>query len=79
MKTLILSAASAAMLAVSSMGDTWPASSCVVSGTTNRTCAAVLTQPLSRSLDSYWLGTGSGTLATRFFTKQPTGAIIIFR
>ena len=79
MKTLILSATAAGMLAVSAMGDTWPAGSCVVSGTTNRTCAAVATQSLSSSLDSYWLGVGSGTLAARFYTKKPTGAIIVFR
>lgn len=79
MKTLLVSVAVAAMLAVGSLGDTWPSDSCVVSGTTNRTCAAVAAQPLSTSLDSYWLGIGSGTLAKSFYTRAATGFILIFK
>ena len=74
---MMLVAAFATTLAISSLGDTWPASSCVVSGSTNRTCSAVSNQPLSTALDSYWLGLGSGTLSKRFSTRPPTGAIVI--
>lgn len=79
MKTLMLFAAVATTLAISSLGDTWPASSCVVSGSTNRTCAAVSTQALLTVLDSYWQGVGKATLETSFSTRKQAGLTVFVR
>ncbi len=52
--------------------------SCVVSGSTNRTCAASSGVALSGPLDSFWRDTGSSTLSG-WFRVCLNGLIMIVR
>lgn len=79
MKTIVLSAAVATVLAMCSFADAWPEGSCVVSGSTNRTCSVVLTQLLTTPLDSYWQDVVSESFENKFLTRGPSGLCIIVR
>lgn len=74
MASLVVSAA-----ALSAMADAWPDDSCVVSGSTNRTCSVVLTQLLTTPLDSYWQDVVSESFENKFLTRGPSGLSVIVR
>ena len=76
---LLMTFLSAALFAATAIADGWPANSCIVSGSTNRTCQAQATVTMATGLSSYWLGCGSSVLADYFRANEPNGLMLLFR